>query len=1178
MLTSLFRPAFFTVFLFVCLTGKGFEYNGLEFYGGYDSDEVGVHKKDGSNPTHIEIPSVAIYEYYDTTTKRFEKKEYRVTSILPWGFQGCSLTSVSIPNSIKTIGRGAFSACSNLTSISIPNSVTFIGDCAFNDCTNLKSVSLSNSLDSIASQTFTDCSRLTSIVIPNSVISIGRYAFWGCSSLPSITIPNSVMSIGEWAFGECDSLSSIILSNSLEGIETGTFYDCSSLKSVSIPNSVKYIEKRSFADCASLTSIIIPNSVTSIGVGAFRSCVSLTSVTISNSVTSVEDETFWGCDSLSSVTIPNSVTSIGTKAFEFCFNLASLSIPNSVTSIGEYAFQHCDSLTMITIPNSITSIREGNFCNCNNLNTIYIPNSVTLIEKDAFYDKNLKKIFCQSITPPDVDVDAFSYTKTIRHNPDTIIYNYKGTLYVPNKAIEQYKSHNVWKYFTIKPLMSLSPKEGFGTQEYWNEGVDVKGVTADGMSKIDVTQFEKDSSAIPDFQTIKIKFELDGKECTDEKIIGTYGKVEWKDVDVWGFTYTAPEDFPEKIKDNYYILDLTLEAEENGLVAVVGAAQIMVYRPGVMLVHGFGSNANCFASMKNYLTSIGGYEKFQILNVNYSASNKATFKNNTTKNGVIGSNIFKLYQQMADNGIVSSCYDIVGHSMGGILARKYAQEVDHRSVNRIITINTPHSGSEWATTYNILATQVARLMKVLDISYIKNAIKMIAEYNKRWGNWGAIQDLAPDSKAIALLNNSDMLGNARDIPVHALCSTLDMSNATSQSTKVKADSTGFFSIPAIEYFFGKKTDEVPTDLTILKMLFDQELHDGVVQLSSQRGGLGGAAWSLFSEPYKGLFGSLSLAHHCSVTQLSSTAFEISELLHERKSSEFYAKGFNPVDLSTKNARARSSEDVDFKAPTESQFIKIQVEREDKERVLNVKVSGSDDLWLNMVLIGLDEETLLTGIGQSEYRFLIPDTFWGELTVYALGRTNDDALVADSAVISYDRAVSLNYMFFEDWPSVTMMEGQQMELNVVGGWTNGEQNYIIPVYVTDKDGILEINGSQIIAKNKGECLLIATYDGLADTLRVKVMSSVGTGVETLKVNKPSIFYSNDYLNVVSDEPYSGVMIVDLYNLSGALIRQFRRYVSIQAGESMSFDISSLPTGLYITRVKMKEETSKKIYRK
>ena len=99
-----------------------------------------------------------------------------------------------------------YESCFGLTSVTIPNSVTSIGSSAFGNCSGLTSVTIPNSVTSIEYGAFWGCSGLTSVTIPNSVTSIGKYAFRGCSGLTSVTIPNSVESIGTEAFANCSEL------------------------------------------------------------------------------------------------------------------------------------------------------------------------------------------------------------------------------------------------------------------------------------------------------------------------------------------------------------------------------------------------------------------------------------------------------------------------------------------------------------------------------------------------------------------------------------------------------------------------------------------------------------------------------------------------------------------------------------------------------------------------------------------------------------------------------------------------------------------------------------------------------------------------------------------------------------------------------------------------------------
>jgi hypothetical protein len=119
------------------------------------------------------------------------------------------LTSLVIPNSVTSIGQGAFQNCSGLTSLVIPNSVTSIGQEVFKGCSGLTSVAIPNSVVSIGYSAFENCSGLTSVKIPNHVAIIESAAFWGCSGLISVTIfPQSVVILPS-AFSSCTSLTDV---------------------------------------------------------------------------------------------------------------------------------------------------------------------------------------------------------------------------------------------------------------------------------------------------------------------------------------------------------------------------------------------------------------------------------------------------------------------------------------------------------------------------------------------------------------------------------------------------------------------------------------------------------------------------------------------------------------------------------------------------------------------------------------------------------------------------------------------------------------------------------------------------------------------------------------------------------------------------------------------------------
>ena len=204
--------------------------------------------------------------------------------------------------------------------------------------------------------------------------------------------------------------------------------------------SVTSIGKDAFNYCSSLTEVTIPSSVTSIGWAAFSKC-SLTKVTIPNSVVSIDIGAFCYCPNLTEVTIPNSVTSIGNNAFGNCPNLTEVTIGSNVTSISDYTFQSCRSLAKVHIPNSVTTIDRYAFSGCSGLTEVTIGNSVTSIGKYTFRDcSSLTTLYSLNPTPP----SAIDYVGDSAFDDNHYM---TVDVYVPQEALEAYRSADVWKEF-----------------------------------------------------------------------------------------------------------------------------------------------------------------------------------------------------------------------------------------------------------------------------------------------------------------------------------------------------------------------------------------------------------------------------------------------------------------------------------------------------------------------------------------------------------------------------------------------------------------------------------------------------------------------------------------------------------------------------------------------------------
>lgn len=423
--------------------------------------------RDGELSLYEAAVVTEIYDYmftWKTDITSFDELQYFVGLEKVRGFWGCSnLTSIVLPNSVKTIESEAFSGCTSLKSVVIPNSVEYINSEAFKDCSSLTSIELPNSLLELYNSPFGGCSSLTSLTIPKSVKRINSNPAAGCSSLMSLTVEE-----GNKHYDSRENCNAIIetYSNTLVG----------GCKNTIIPNSVTNIGAGAFSG-SGLTAITIPNSVTRIGEGAFGSCSGLTSISIPNSVTSIDREAFGGCSGLTSIAIPKSVTSIGYDVFNGCSGLENIEvesnnvvydsrencnaiimtaenklivgcrntiIPSTVTTIGDAAFHWCSGLTAIAIPEGVMTIEGGAFSWCTGLTFVSIPNSVTSIGNGAFQGcAGLEEVISHIEEPFEIYKDVFG-----GYGIDAQWIEFTtATLYVPIGTKTKYEATPAWNLF-----------------------------------------------------------------------------------------------------------------------------------------------------------------------------------------------------------------------------------------------------------------------------------------------------------------------------------------------------------------------------------------------------------------------------------------------------------------------------------------------------------------------------------------------------------------------------------------------------------------------------------------------------------------------------------------------------------------------------------------------------------
>lgn len=293
---------------------------------------------------------------------------------------------------VVAIADGAFDSCTRLTSVTIPDSVTSIGQYAFANCENLATINFSNNITSLGTGAFQNTAFLNNLpedditIISSILFKIGEDIVEENTILLNDT--NSVIP----SKYQGEEYHKIYLSDYLTQGQTvsvwsdGLFADMSNLVYVELPDYLTLIPINSFDNCINLEGVSIPESVTTISDNAFRGCVKLNDIVIGDTVTSVGASAF-AYTGISEIDLPTSMISIGQRAFEGCENITSFTWPSNLTSIPNYAFSGCINLSEFILGegafDNIVSIGEYAFNNTA-ISEFDIPYNVSVVSSHIF--------------------------------------------------------------------------------------------------------------------------------------------------------------------------------------------------------------------------------------------------------------------------------------------------------------------------------------------------------------------------------------------------------------------------------------------------------------------------------------------------------------------------------------------------------------------------------------------------------------------------------------------------------------------------------------------------------------------------------------------------------------------------------------------------------------------------
>ncbi|MCD8151110.1 MAG: leucine-rich repeat protein [Clostridiales bacterium] len=342
------------------------------------------------------VTSIGASAFYGCTKLTKVTIADSVTTIGKYAFwKNYSLTSVTVPDNVTDIGYAAFGDCTSLAEITLGESVQTIGAYAFQAAT-ITSLTLPASVESLGDLICSSCSNLTAFYVDyaNTTYSAEDGVLFNKDQTELLcypqgkadttySVPSSVTTVADYAIYNNKYLTSISLTDNITAIGDWAFAYCTALQSLAVPDSVMELGMGIADNCTTLTCASVGSGIDTLSYRTFYGCTALKEVTLSDGLTTIYNWAFYNCQSLTDVNIPSTVISIGVNSFYNCISLTEIVLPEGLETISSYAFNSCTALASINIPSTVTSIEANAFYNCTSL-TVEYPSSLTLMDDGSY--------------------------------------------------------------------------------------------------------------------------------------------------------------------------------------------------------------------------------------------------------------------------------------------------------------------------------------------------------------------------------------------------------------------------------------------------------------------------------------------------------------------------------------------------------------------------------------------------------------------------------------------------------------------------------------------------------------------------------------------------------------------------------------------------------------------------
>lgn len=642
------------------------------------------------------------------------------------------------------------------------------------------------------------------------------------------------------------------------------------------------------------------------------------------------------------------------------------------------------------------------------------------------------------------------------------------------------------------------------------------------------------------FQNVSLRIKEDENE-EDTELWGSFndGTTNTENKE---FLYTHPEYFnvPGQNGD-----DATIQVIDNQTMDVIVEYPFRIVRPSVLMVHGIWSDGDSFSNLETTLLQQNMYEANQILKV-YYVNDAFNFEN--APRYILQKNALKILARREN--ISLGKIDVLAHSNGGLLSRLYMQSEQYENdINKLITFNTPHSGSQFADL-------------LLDPNFF--FLHPILEDLEHSPTNGVISDLRVEGDFISNLRNNS--NNLAGVSMHTLTST-----KTTGLTGLVVENGWNYIVS--RYMLYHLQINNPDDY--LDDLFNNDTSDLIVSSLSQSGGLTNNQTTNTNDQ----------SHLGSPTNAEMKNDAINLLnSNPNDSNKFITSGFLPpfLNYDFNNGSGlwsqESNETLTINSPVEASTYNAG-------DIVNIDISGSSGIQNILSTMGNIrvplQNRVIENSSTDNFDFTIPNDALGRLEIISVGFDANGYADYDSTYIIVDtNAVLQSIEILQDL--IYVPEGRQEFITILGNYDDGVTRDITYLsglnYTFDNQNAEIVEAGFVDGLIEGEDVLTVTYQGQSAIVPVTIANAsewveITLSNQDIPIKDNSLILfpnpTTDVLNIHFTNTVSNAKIF-IYDTTGKIIYSNE----IENTNTNQIDISTLSNGIYFVKIVTGEKSETK----